>query len=196
MATSSAAAAHRRRATRPCPLTDRPGEQRTPCSAGPRPRPPPSTCSPRPAPASTRRPPWNHPTSATRRRTWRPCAPPPPSSPPGAARSPRPDAAPASEAPLGSAPRDHARTHRVERPVRLRSRPARPRRGGYPGRRRTRDADDLIRDVAMFSLRLVERMLVLQPVLPQPRRNGEEEGDGDGEGRKHRADTREVPDAS
>lgn len=44
-------------------------------------------------------------------------------------------------------------------------------------------------------LRLVERMLVLQPVLPQPRRNGEEEGDGDGEGRERRAD-REVPDAS
>ncbi|WAX80497.1 SAV_6107 family HEPN domain-containing protein [Streptomyces sp. KMM 9044] len=32
----------------------------------------------------------------------------------------------------------------------------------------SRDADDLIRDVAMF-LRLAERMLVLQPVLPQPR---------------------------
>ncbi|MFD4634305.1 SAV_6107 family HEPN domain-containing protein [Streptomyces sp. NPDC058284] len=32
----------------------------------------------------------------------------------------------------------------------------------------TRDADDLLRDVAMF-LRIVERMLVLQPVLPQPR---------------------------
>lgn len=31
-----------------------------------------------------------------------------------------------------------------------------------------RDADDLIRDVAMF-IRIVERMLVLQPVLPQPR---------------------------
>ncbi|MCP3817367.1 SAV_6107 family HEPN domain-containing protein [Streptomyces sp. A3M-1-3] len=32
----------------------------------------------------------------------------------------------------------------------------------------SRDADDLLRDAAMF-LRLVERMLVLQPVLPQPR---------------------------
>ncbi|MGA4896438.1 SAV_6107 family HEPN domain-containing protein [Streptomyces griseoincarnatus] len=31
-----------------------------------------------------------------------------------------------------------------------------------------RDADDLLRDVTMF-LRLVERMLVLQPVLPPPR---------------------------
>jgi hypothetical protein len=36
-----------------------------------------------------------------------------------------------------------------------------------------RDADDLLRDVAMF-LRLVERTLVLQPVLPQPRREGDE----------------------
>ncbi|PWI10620.1 hypothetical protein DIZ27_09370 [Streptomyces sp. NWU339] len=35
-----------------------------------------------------------------------------------------------------------------------------------------RDADDLIRDVTMF-LRLVERMLVLQPVLPQPRSDAE-----------------------
>ncbi|MCT9110851.1 SAV_6107 family HEPN domain-containing protein [Streptomyces mirabilis] len=65
---------------------------------------------------------------------------------------------------------------------------------GIRGAAGTRDADDLIRDVAMF-LRLVERMLVLQPVLPQPRRNGEEEGDGDGEDGEHRAD-REVPDAS
>ncbi|MGP3921637.1 MULTISPECIES: SAV_6107 family HEPN domain-containing protein [unclassified Streptomyces] len=31
-----------------------------------------------------------------------------------------------------------------------------------------RDADDLLRDAGMF-LRIVERMLVLQPVLPQPR---------------------------
>ncbi|MEV0693760.1 SAV_6107 family HEPN domain-containing protein [Streptomyces sp. NPDC050388] len=35
-----------------------------------------------------------------------------------------------------------------------------------------RDADDLIRDVTMF-LRLVERILVLQPVLPQPRSDAE-----------------------
>ncbi|MGW3492740.1 SAV_6107 family HEPN domain-containing protein [Streptomyces sp. NPDC001020] len=40
---------------------------------------------------------------------------------------------------------------------------------GIQGAAGTRDADDLIRDVAMF-LRLVERMLVLQPVLPQSRR--------------------------
>ncbi|MGY0023384.1 SAV_6107 family HEPN domain-containing protein [Streptomyces sp. YJ-C3] len=46
-----------------------------------------------------------------------------------------------------------------------------------------RDADDLLRDVAMF-LRLVERMLVLQPALPQPR----QEDDA-------RVAEREVPDA-
>ncbi|RII18279.1 hypothetical protein DSC45_10210 [Streptomyces sp. YIM 130001] len=39
---------------------------------------------------------------------------------------------------------------------------------GIRGAASTRDADDLLRDVAMF-LRLVERMLVLQPALPQPR---------------------------
>ncbi|MGW1543524.1 SAV_6107 family HEPN domain-containing protein [Streptomyces sp. NPDC002309] len=39
---------------------------------------------------------------------------------------------------------------------------------GIQGAAGRRDADDLIRDVAMF-LRLVERMLVLQPVLPHPR---------------------------
>ncbi|THA58536.1 hypothetical protein E6P78_30285 [Streptomyces sp. A0958] len=39
---------------------------------------------------------------------------------------------------------------------------------GIPGAAGRRDADDLLRDVAMF-LRLVERLLVLQPVLPQPR---------------------------
>lgn len=38
---------------------------------------------------------------------------------------------------------------------------------GIRGAAGSRDADDLIRDVALF-LRLVERMLVLQPVLPQP----------------------------
>ncbi|MER6925578.1 hypothetical protein ABT314_42850, partial [Streptomyces spiralis] len=38
-----------------------------------------------------------------------------------------------------------------------------------------RDADDLIRDVAMF-IRIVERMLVLQPVLPQPRQDAAEPG--------------------
>ncbi|MEU3658942.1 SAV_6107 family HEPN domain-containing protein [Streptomyces sp. NPDC032940] len=39
---------------------------------------------------------------------------------------------------------------------------------GIRGAAGSRDADDLIRDVAMF-LRIVERMLVLEPVLPQPR---------------------------
>ncbi|MFF7646462.1 SAV_6107 family HEPN domain-containing protein [Streptomyces canus] len=43
---------------------------------------------------------------------------------------------------------------------------------GIQGAASRRDADDLIRDVAMF-LRLVERMLVLQPVLPQPRQDAE-----------------------
>ncbi|MFF9348646.1 SAV_6107 family HEPN domain-containing protein [Streptomyces sp. NPDC014734] len=46
---------------------------------------------------------------------------------------------------------------------------------GIPGAAGTRDADDLLRDAAMF-LRLVERMLVLQPVLPQPRRDRPEAG--------------------
>ncbi|WP_128376068.1 SAV_6107 family HEPN domain-containing protein [Streptomyces cavernae] len=45
---------------------------------------------------------------------------------------------------------------------------------GIRGAASSRDADDLIRDVAMF-LRLVERMLVLQPVLPQPRPDEERE---------------------
>ncbi|MEU8353627.1 SAV_6107 family HEPN domain-containing protein [Streptomyces sp. NPDC048845] len=35
----------------------------------------------------------------------------------------------------------------------------------------SRDADDLIRDAGMF-LRIVERLLALQPVLPQPRGEG------------------------
>ncbi|MXG29370.1 SAV_6107 family HEPN domain-containing protein [Streptomyces sp. YIM 132580] len=39
---------------------------------------------------------------------------------------------------------------------------------GMPGAADDRDADDLLRDAAQF-LRLVERLLVLQPVLPQPR---------------------------
>ncbi|MFE9447739.1 SAV_6107 family HEPN domain-containing protein [Streptomyces sp. NPDC006739] len=46
---------------------------------------------------------------------------------------------------------------------------------GIQGAASRRDADDLIRDVAMF-VRLVERMLVLQPVLPQPRQDAEEPG--------------------
>ncbi|MEU3182839.1 SAV_6107 family HEPN domain-containing protein [Streptomyces sp. NPDC006923] len=39
---------------------------------------------------------------------------------------------------------------------------------GIRGAAGTRDADDLLRDAAMF-LRLVERLLVLDPVLPLPR---------------------------
>ncbi|MFH7335784.1 SAV_6107 family HEPN domain-containing protein [Streptomyces sp. KHY 26] len=46
---------------------------------------------------------------------------------------------------------------------------------GIRGAASRRDADDLIRDVAMF-LRLVERMLVLQPVLPRPRRDAGDPG--------------------
>ncbi|MFD7325611.1 SAV_6107 family HEPN domain-containing protein [Streptomyces sp. NPDC059875] len=46
---------------------------------------------------------------------------------------------------------------------------------GIPGAASSRDADDLIRDAAMF-LRLVERLLVLQPVLP--RQTGAEEATG------------------
>ncbi|WP_405695588.1 SAV_6107 family HEPN domain-containing protein [Streptomyces sp. NBC_01185] len=42
---------------------------------------------------------------------------------------------------------------------------------GIPGAATSRDADDLLRDVAVF-LRLVERLLALQPVLPQPRKDG------------------------
>ncbi|MFD5452651.1 SAV_6107 family HEPN domain-containing protein [Streptomyces sp. NPDC003470] len=67
---------------------------------------------------------------------------------------------------------------------------------GIRGAAGSRDADDLIRDVSMF-LRLVERMLVLQPVLPQPRadtetpdpgRPGTDRPDAGGAGR-------ELPDA-
>ncbi|HET6354726.1 SAV_6107 family HEPN domain-containing protein [Streptomyces sp. NBC_00879] len=50
---------------------------------------------------------------------------------------------------------------------------------GIQGAASARDADDLLRDAAMF-LRLVERMLVLQPVLPQPRI--EQPGTGDAAG--------------
>ncbi len=40
---------------------------------------------------------------------------------------------------------------------------------GMPGAASAQDADEVLRDAAMF-LRLVERLLVRQPVLPQPRR--------------------------
>ncbi|MBW8738998.1 MAG: hypothetical protein JF621_18365 [Streptomyces turgidiscabies] len=59
---------------------------------------------------------------------------------------------------------------------------------GIQGAAGNRDADDLIRDVEMF-LRLVERMLVLQPVLPQPR------PDPDTPPGTVRERVREVPDA-
>ncbi|MBW5486792.1 SAV_6107 family HEPN domain-containing protein, partial [Streptomyces bambusae] len=42
---------------------------------------------------------------------------------------------------------------------------------GIPDAASSRDADDLLRAASMF-LRLVERMLALQPVLPQPRPTG------------------------
>ncbi|MCG8971215.1 MULTISPECIES: SAV_6107 family HEPN domain-containing protein [Streptomyces] len=48
---------------------------------------------------------------------------------------------------------------------------------GIQGAAGSRDADDLIRDVSMF-LRIVERMLVLQPVLPQPRPDTETQAPG------------------
>ncbi|MFJ3583962.1 SAV_6107 family HEPN domain-containing protein [Streptomyces sp. NPDC090127] len=46
---------------------------------------------------------------------------------------------------------------------------------GIPGAATRREADDLIRDAAMF-LRLVERLLVLQPVLPRQTGAGEATG--------------------
>ncbi|MET9107317.1 SAV_6107 family HEPN domain-containing protein [Streptomyces zhihengii] len=49
---------------------------------------------------------------------------------------------------------------------------------GIRGAASTRDADDLLRDAGMF-LRIVERLLVLQPALPRPRRDlPDSEGDG------------------
>ncbi|MGI5399598.1 SAV_6107 family HEPN domain-containing protein [Streptomyces sp. CA-135486] len=50
---------------------------------------------------------------------------------------------------------------------------------GIQGAASSRDADDLLRDAAMF-LRLVERMLVLQPALPRPRAEQPETGDAAG----------------
>lgn len=57
---------------------------------------------------------------------------------------------------------------------------------GVRGAAGSRDADDLIRDVAMF-IRIVERLLVLQPVLPRPRPDTGEPEDP--------AAAREMPDA-
>ncbi|MFJ5528507.1 SAV_6107 family HEPN domain-containing protein [Streptomyces sp. NPDC093261] len=64
---------------------------------------------------------------------------------------------------------------------------------GIPGAASTRDADDLMRDVAMF-LRLVERTLLLQPVLPQPRRIGDR-GIGERGGGGPEVGERGMPDA-
>lgn len=50
---------------------------------------------------------------------------------------------------------------------------------GIQGAASGRDADDLLRDAAMF-LRLVERLLVLEPVLPQPRADYPRQGDAAG----------------
>lgn len=70
---------------------------------------------------------------------------------------------------------------------------------GIRGAVSRRDADDLLRDAGMF-LRIVERLLMLQPVLPQPRmdptdRPGdrtEETGGADGRGAGLRTDGGEV----
>ncbi|MET9773857.1 SAV_6107 family HEPN domain-containing protein [Streptomyces sp. NPDC006367] len=62
---------------------------------------------------------------------------------------------------------------------------------GIQGAAGKRDADDLIRDVAMF-LRIVERMLALQPVLPRSRPDTDDprpdgaDGGGPQPGRKER----------
>jgi hypothetical protein len=50
---------------------------------------------------------------------------------------------------------------------------------GIRGAASGRDADDLLRDAALF-LRLVERLLVLEPVLPRPRAEGPRQGDAAG----------------
>ncbi|GAA3237846.1 hypothetical protein GCM10020256_57670 [Streptomyces thermocoprophilus] len=70
---------------------------------------------------------------------------------------------------------------------------------GIQGAASRRDADDLIRDVAMF-VRLVERMLVLQPVLPQPRQDTDgARGGGSGADARTAGETRQgrddMPDA-
>lgn len=62
----------------------------------------------------------------------------------------------------------------MERPVRLGAGRRARAEAGIPGAAGRRDADDLLRDAAMF-LRLVERLLVLQPVLPQARRERPDE---------------------
>ena len=110
---------------------------------------------------------------------WPPCAPRPPCSPPAAAPRPAqrrrqrirsawevlPEIAPELtewSALFASGARRRARAE-----------------AGIQGAASSRDADDLLRDAAMF-LRLVERLLVLQPVLPQPRAEQPETGDAAG----------------
>lgn len=64
---------------------------------------------------------------------------------------------------------------------------------GIRGAAGRRDADDLIRDVAMF-IRLVERVLVLQPSLPQPRQDTAA-ADGPGASRRGARSPHGLPDA-
>lgn len=63
----------------------------------------------------------------------------------------------------------------MERPVRFGARRRARAEAGIPGAASSRDADDLLRDAAMF-LRLVERLLVLQPTLPQARQERSDAG--------------------
>ncbi|WP_225822741.1 SAV_6107 family HEPN domain-containing protein [Streptomyces naphthomycinicus] len=62
---------------------------------------------------------------------------------------------------------------------------------GIQGAAGRRDADDLLRDAAMF-LRIVERLLVLQPALPQPR---QDTGGPDGPAPGTPGPRRDLPDA-
>ncbi len=135
MAHSSAAAARRRRAARPCTLTDRPGERRTP-RAPPDNRP---ARSPRPArPGPGRTGGGHRPRDTERALRDGPSGRPAHRRRPGARRARPPRDHPARPGPypqrLGSAPRDRARALRLERAVRL-GRPAPGTgRGGHRGR--------------------------------------------------------------
>ena len=156
---------------RAAPLRTVPRAMSTPSCGGRPHHPPPSTCSPRPSRASTKHRPWKPPTNGSPRHIWPRCAPPPPSSPSagrsGGHASRRrqrirsawevlPEVAPelAEWSALFAA--GAARRAKAE--------------AGIAGAASRRDADDLLRDAAMF-LRLVERMLLLQPSLP-PQRAG------------------------
>ncbi|WP_294009173.1 SAV_6107 family HEPN domain-containing protein [Streptomyces sp.] len=156
---------------RPCPLTDRPGERcapRAPPGHGPARRPRPAHPGPRrPGRGRTAR----HPQRELRDR--------PPGRPAHRSRGARrrawevlPEVAPELTEWSALFASGAARRARAE--------------AGIQGAAGRRDADDLIRDVAMF-LRIAERMLVLQPVLPQPRRQDGERPAGD--------PGRELPDA-